>query len=86
MIFLLTALQESSTCVSNVPSRMDEEEVQDMIDGAIRRHNRNASIISIIIGWVMLAAFMDGLLRLLGLIPPFMGLDINLLPRIADLI
>ena len=65
---------------------MDPEEVQDMIDGAIRRHNRNASIISIIVGWVMLAAFMDGLLRLLGLIPPFMGLDINLLPRIADLI
>ncbi len=65
---------------------MSEEEVQDMIDGAIRRHNRNASIISIIVGWVMLAAFMDGLLRLLGLIPPFMGLDINLLPRIAELI
>ena len=65
---------------------MDPEEVQDMIDGAIRRHNRNASIISIIIGWIMLAAFMDGLLRLLGSIPPFMGLDINLLPRIADLI
>jgi len=65
---------------------MDPEEVQDMIDGAIRRHNRNASIISIIIGWIMLAAFMDGLLRLLGLIPPFMGLDINLLPRIAELL
>ena len=65
---------------------MDPEEVQDMIDGAIRRHNRNASIISIIIGWVMLAAFMDGLFRLLGLIQPFMGLDINLLPRIAELI
>ena len=65
---------------------LTEEEVQDMIDGAIRRHNRNASIVSIILGWIMLAAFMDGLLRLLGLIPPFMGLDINLLPRIAELI
>jgi len=65
---------------------LTEEEVQDMIDGAIRRHNRNASIVSIILGWIMLAAFMDGLLRLLGLIPPFLGLDINLLPRIAELI
>ena len=30
-------------------------EVQEMIDAAIRRHNRNASIISMCIGWVVLA-------------------------------
>ncbi len=57
-----------------------------MIDAAITKHNRNASILSIIIGWVMLAAFMDGLLRLMGLVPPFLGLDISLLPKIAELV
>ena len=30
-------------------------EVQEMIDDAIRRHNRNAGIISMCVGWVVLA-------------------------------
>ena len=41
-------------------------EVQEMIDAAIRRHNRNASIISMCVGWVVLALFAEGLLRLIG--------------------
>ena len=52
--------------------RMDEikpvhyvtkEECQEMIDAAIRQHNRNASIISMCVGWVVLALFAEGLLR-----------------------
>ena len=59
--------------------RMDEikpahyitkEECQEMIDDAIRKHNRNASIISFCVGWVVLALFSEGLLRLIGVIPP----------------
>ena len=46
------------------------EEVQEMIDAAIQRHNRNASIISMCVGWVVLALFAEGLLRLIGVIPP----------------
>ena len=54
-------------------------EVQEMIDDAIRRHNRNASIISMCVGWVVLALFAEGLLRLIGVIPPvFPWLDITL--------
>ena len=45
-------------------------EVQEMIDAAIRRHNRNASIISMCVGWVVLSLFAEGLLRLVGVIPP----------------
>ena len=45
-------------------------ECQEMIDAAIRRHNRNASIISMCVGWVVLALFAEGLLRLIGVIPP----------------
>ena len=45
-------------------------EVQEMIDAAIHRHNRNASIISMCVGWVVLALFAEGLLRLIGVIPP----------------
>ena len=47
-----------------------KEEVQEMIDDAIRRHNRNASIISMCVGWVVLALFAEGLLRLIGVIEP----------------
>ena len=53
-----------------VPERLTEERVQEMIDAAIRRHNRNASIISMCVGWVVLALFAEGLLRLIGVIPP----------------
>ena len=54
-------------------------EVQEMIDDAIRQHNRNASIISMCVGWVVLALFAEGLLRLIGVIPPvFPWLNITL--------
>ncbi len=47
-------------------------EVQEMIDAAIRQHNRNASIISMCVGWVVLGLFAEGLLRLVGVIPPLL--------------
>ena len=57
-----------------------KEQVQEMIDDAIRKHNRNASIISMCVGWVVLALFAEGLLRLIGVIPPmFPWLDIHTL-------
>jgi hypothetical protein len=49
---------------------VSRSEVQEMINAAIRRHNRNASIISMCVGWVVLALFAEGLLRLIGVIPP----------------
>jgi len=56
-----------------------EKQVQEMIDDAIRKHNRNASIISMCVGWVVLALFAEGLLRLIGVIEPiFPWLKVNL--------
>ena len=37
-----------------------------------------------ILGFTTLALFVDGLLRVLGIVPPFMDLDVNILERIAD--
>ena len=51
---------------------ISRSEVQEMIDAAIRRHNRNASIISMCVGWVVLSLFAEGLLRLVGVIPPLL--------------
>ena len=52
------------------PEKLSRDDVQEMIDAAIRKHNRNASIISMCVGWVVLALFAEGLLRLIGVIPP----------------
>jgi len=55
---------------TNPDDCITKEEVQEMIDDAIRQHNRNASIISMCVGWVVLALFAEGLLRLIGVIDP----------------
>lgn len=61
------------------PDWVTREEVQEMIDAAIRKHNRNASIISMCVGWVVLALFAEGLLRLIGVVPPLTEwLDLSL--------
>jgi hypothetical protein len=58
--------------------------IKDAIDDAIRKHNRNASIISMCLGVLFLAAFVDGFLRAIGVIPPFMNIDINLMNQVID--
>ena len=55
-------------------TRIDEE--------AMAKHNRDATVISMILGFTTLALFVDGLLRMLGIIPPFMDLDVNILDKI----
>lgn len=51
---------------------------------SMRKHNREATIISMILGFTTLALFVDGLLRILGVIPPFMHIDVNILDKIVD--
>tara|TARA_B100000029_G_C17087994_1_gene783135 strand:- start:165 stop:482 length:318 start_codon:yes stop_codon:yes gene_type:complete len=48
------------------------------------KHNRNATIISMILGLICLALFLDGLLRILGIIPPFMDLDVDIIDDIVE--
>ena len=63
--------------MSNTP--ISKEEVQEMIDTAIRKHNRNAGMISMFVGFFVLGLFSEGLLRLIGVIPPLLPwLQINL--------
>ena len=54
--------------------RIDEE--------SMAKHNRDATVLSMILGFTTLALFVDGLLRMLGIIPPFMHLDVNILDKI----
>ena len=66
-----------------------EAAVKEAVDEARRidnesmaKHNREATVISMILGFTTLAIFVDGLLRMLGIIPPFMHLDVNILDKI----
>ena len=49
---------------------------------SMAKHNRDATVISMILGFTTLALFVDGLLRMFGIIPPFMDLDVNILDKI----
>ena len=51
-------------------------------EASMAKHNREATVISMILGFTTLALFVDGLLRMLGIIPPFMDLDVNILDKI----
>ena len=58
------------------------DEVRRIDDESMAKHNREATVISMILGFTTLALFVDGLLRMLGIIPPFMHLDVNILDKI----
>ena len=81
--------------MSNNRSTYTKEEVDNLIAEALAearrideesmaKHNRDATVISMILGFTALALFVDGLLRLLGIIPPFMHIDIDVLDKIVD--
>ena len=75
----------------HIPKAEVDELIKYAIDEARRideesmaKHNRDATVISMILGFTTLALFVDGLLRLLGIIPPFMEIDIDLLDKVVD--
>ena len=59
------------------------EEAKRIDEESMRKHNREATVISIL-GFTVLALFIDGLLRVLGIIPPFLGLDVNVLDDVRS--
>jgi len=59
-------------------------EAHEMDEKIMAKHNRDATIISMILGFICLALFLDGLLRILGIIPPFMDLDVNVVDDIIE--
>ena len=60
------------------------DEARAIDEASMAKHNREATIISMILGFTCLALFLDGLLRILGIIPPFAGLDVNIIDQIVE--
>ena len=59
-------------------------EARAIDEASMAEHNFKATIISMVLGFICLALFLDGTLRLLGIIPPFMDIDISIVDKIAD--
>tara|TARA_B100000287_G_C20569256_1_gene755841 strand:- start:366 stop:704 length:339 start_codon:yes stop_codon:yes gene_type:complete len=59
-------------------------EARAIDEKSMAEHNFKATIISMILGFICLALFLDGLLRILGIIPPFMDLDVNVIDDIIE--
>ena len=73
--------EEVDTLIANAVKEAVEEAVK-IDEASMAKHNRDATVISMILGFTTLALFVDGLLRMLGIIPPFMDLDVNILDKI----
>ena len=58
-------------------------EARAIDEKSMAKHNRDATVISMILGFTVLALFIDGLLRILGIIPPFMDIDVNIIDDIT---
>ena len=75
--------EEVDVLISNAVKEAVEEAVR-IDEASMAKHNREATVISMILGFTALALFVDGLLRLLGIIPPFMDIDIDVLDKIVE--
>jgi hypothetical protein len=73
--------EEVDVLISNAVKEAVDEAVK-IDEASMAKHNREATVISMILGFTTLALFVDGLLRMLGIIPPFMEIDINILDKI----
>ena len=60
------------------------DEAREIDRLSMAKHNWTATVISMILGLIALALFLDGLLRILGIIPPFMDLDVNVIDDIVE--
>ena len=45
------------------PDYVSKEEVEKMIESAIRRHNRRSTIISSVLGWILIGGYSFGLFQ-----------------------
>ena len=75
--------EEVDVLISNAVKEAVEEAVR-IDEASMAKHNREATVISMILGFTTLALFVDGLLRMLGIIPPFMEIDIDVLDKIVE--
>ena len=48
---------------SSTHNYISKDEVKEMIDDALRRHNRRSTIISSVLGWILIGGYSFGLFQ-----------------------
>ncbi len=79
------AVEESQEKVNHLIATAKAEVIEEAkeIDRiSMARHNWTATLISMLLGFTTLALYVDGLLRLLGIIPPFMDIDVSIVDEV----
>ena len=79
------AVEESQEKVNHLIATAKAEVIEEAkeIDRiSMARHNWTATLISMLLGFTTLALYLDGLLRLLGIIPPFMDIDVSIVDEV----
>lgn len=51
--------------MENQNELVTKQECQNLIDKAIKKHNRNAALISLSLGCIALVGYVDGMLRII---------------------
>ena len=48
---------------NQIPEYITRSEAQEMIEDALRRHNRRSTIISSVLGWILIGGYSFGLFQ-----------------------
>jgi len=53
------------------------EEAREIDRASMAKHNWTATLVSMLLGFTTLGLYLDGFLRVIGIIPPFMDIDVK---------
>jgi len=60
------------------------EEAREIDRASMAKHNWTATLVSMLLGFTTLGLYLDGFLRVIGIIPPFMDIDVNIVDQITE--
>jgi hypothetical protein len=60
------------------------EEAREIDRASMAKHNWTATLVSMLLGFTTLGLYLDGFLRVIGIMPPFMDIDVNIVDQITE--
>jgi hypothetical protein len=60
------------------------EEAREIDRASMAKHNWTATLVSMLLGFTTLGLYLDGFLRVIGIIPPFMDIDVSIVDEITE--
>ena len=60
------------------------EEAREIDRASMAKHNWTATLVSMLLGFTTLGLYLDGFLRVICIIPPFMDIDVSIVDEITE--